>query len=191
MRVKENLFHILEINPIIAAAKDMSELERCCAIKDIRVVFVLFGDICSIQSIVQKIKGANKLAFVHVDLINGFNSKEIVIDYIARNTQADGIISTKPALIKRAQELGLMSIMRFFLLDSLALSNITKQMEFVTPDCIEILPGLMPKIIQKVSKKVKVPVIAGGLITDKEDVVQALDAGAISVSTTSPMVWEL
>lgn len=189
--MKESLFHILETNPIIAAVKDMNEVEKCCSITDIRVVFILFGDICSVQTIVEKVKSANKLAFVHIDLINGFNSKEIVIDYIARNTQADGIISTKPALIKRAQELGLMSIMRFFLLDSLALSNIGKQLDSVTPDCIEILPGLMPKIIHKVSKKVRVPVIAGGLIADKEDVVQALDAGAISVSTTSPMVWEL
>ena len=33
------------------------------------------------------------------------------------------------------------------------------------------------------------PVIAGGLISDKEDVIEALDAGAISVSTTNQDVW--
>ena len=56
-------------------------------------------------------------------------------------------------------------------------------------DFIEILPGVMPKIIRKICKMVKIQVIVGGLITDKEDIVAALDAGAISVSSTNPKVW--
>lgn len=56
---------------------------------------------------------------------------------------------------------------------------------------IEILPGLMPKIIRRISRLVKVPVIAGGLISEKEDVVAALAAGATAVSTTNPSVWEM
>ena len=35
------------------------------------------------------------------------------------------------------------------------------------------------------------PVIAGGLISDKEDVMGALGAGAAAVSTTNQKVWEL
>ena len=34
-------------------------------------------------------------------------------------------------------------------------------------------------------------VIAGGLIADKEDVMGALEAGAVAVSSTNPGVWEL
>ena len=34
-----------------------------------------------------------------------------------------------------------------------------------------------------------VPVIAGGLITDREDIMGALGAGAISISTTNQKVW--
>ena len=44
----------------------------------------------------------------------------------------------------------------------------------------------MPKVIRRVCRLVRVPVIAGGLISDKEDVMAALSAGAISVSTTNP-----
>ena len=35
----------------------------------------------------------------------------------------------------------------------------------------------------------RVPVIAGGLITDKEDIMDALGAGAVSISTTNQSVW--
>ena len=47
------------------------------------------------------------------------------------------------------------------------------------------------KIIRRVSKLTRVPVIAGGLISEKEDVMAALSADAISVSTTNPQIWRL
>lgn len=36
-------------------------------------------------------------------------------------------------------------------------------MSVARPDIIEILPGLMPKVIRRVCRLVKVPVIAGDL----------------------------
>ena len=51
--------------------------------------------------------------------------------------------------------------------------------------------GLMPKIIRRVAQLTGKPVIAGGLISDKEDVTAALSAGAVAVSTTNPAVWRM
>ncbi|MGN1172092.1 MAG: glycerol-3-phosphate responsive antiterminator, partial [Lachnospiraceae bacterium] len=74
-------------------------------------------------------------------------------------------------------------------IDSMALVNIEKQNGSVLPDVIEILPGVMPKIIRKVNGISKVPVVAGGLISDREDVMLALDSGAVAISSTSEKVW--
>ena len=128
---------------------------------------------------------------VHVDLIEGLGAKEVAVDYIRAHTQADGIISTRPLLIKRGKELGLYTTLRTFLLDSMSYENIPKQITNAKPDMLEILPGLMPKMIKRVVKTARVPVIAGGLISDREDVMNALSAGAISVSTTNPAVWRM
>lgn len=185
----QKFYDLIEANPVIAAVKDMEGMDACCAREEIKVVFILFGDICNINTIVRQVKKAGKLAMVHVDLISGLSSKEVSVNFIKQNTQADGIISTKPALIKRARELSLYTTLRIFLLDSMAFENIEHQMAVARPDLIEILPGLMPKVIRKVCGMVKVPVIAGGLIAEKEDVVSALSAGAISVTTTNPGVW--
>lgn len=185
----QKFYDLIEANPVIAAIKDMEGLSACCAREEIKVVFILFGDICNIGSIVRQIKEAGKVAMVHIDLITGLSGKEVAVDYIKNNTDADGIISTKPVLIKRARELSLYTTLRIFVLDSMAFENIEHQMAVARPDIIEILPGLMPKVIKRVCKLVKIPVIAGGLISDKEDVMAALSAGAISVSTTNPQVW--
>ena len=71
----------------------------------------------------------------------------------------------------------------------MAYENIEKQLNAVRPDIVEILPGAMPKVIRKVCRKVRQPVIASGLISDKEDIMVALAAGAIAVSSTNQEVW--
>lgn len=186
--MKKEFMEALEDSPIIAAIKDNEGLEKCISC-DSRVVFILYGDIITIPNIVMKIKESGKIALVHADLVSGLGSKEIAIDFLKKNTLADGIITTKPNLIKRAKELGLYTILRLFLIDSMAYENIERQVKAAKPDVIEVLPALMPKIVSKVCKLSPTPVIAGGLISDKEDIMSLLHAGVTSVSTTNEKIW--
>ncbi len=184
----------LEANPVIAAVKDDQGLEHAIE-TDCEIIFILYGDVCTIGGIVHKIKAVDKIAMVHLDLITGLNnSKEISVDFIKNNTDADGIITTKGNLIGRAKELGLYTVLRYFVLDSMALVNIEKQDRhgITQPDVIEILPGIvLPKIIKRVKSVSKVPVLAGGLISDRDDVMNALNNGVLAVSTTNESVWKL
>lgn len=186
--MRKEFLEALEDSPIIAAIKDDDGLKKCISC-DSQVVFVLYGDIISIPDIVMKIKEAGKIAMVHADLISGLGSKEIAIDFLKKNTLADGIITTKPNLIKRAKELHLYTILRLFLIDSMAYENIERQVKAAKPDVIEVLPALMPKIVSKVCKLSPTPVIAGGLISEKEDIMNLLQAGVISVSSTNDKIW--
>lgn len=188
--MKKDFKEALENSPIIAAIKDDAGLAKCKAC-DSQVVFVLYGDICSIADIVDEIKSAGKLAMVHLDLITGLSSREIAVDFIRKYTKADGIITTKPALVKRAKELSLCTILRFFVIDSMAYGNIERQLKTARPDLIEVLPALMPKVVRKLCKMSSTPVIAGGLVSDKEDILELLGAGVICVSSTNPQIWFL
>lgn len=182
------LLELLEAYPVVTAVKNLEELENCLR-SESKVVFVLFGDIVNISSLVARIKAVGKLAMVHVDLIDGLAPRDIAVEFIAKNTSADGILSTKPSLVKRAKALGLLTVQRFFVLDSLSLANIDKQIPLDSADAIEVLPGIMPKVIRALVKSTGKPIIAGGLISEKEDIVAALDAGAIAISSTNSAVW--
>lgn len=116
-------YDAIEENPVVAAVKDMDGLKTCCRLEDIKVVFILFGDICSIGEIVERVKETGRMAMVHVDLITGLSPKEVAVDFIRSNTQADGIITTKPSLIRRGKELSLCTVLRYFLIDSMALKK--------------------------------------------------------------------
>lgn len=192
--MNQEFYDAVEANPVIAAVKSDAGLQAAVEMEEIQVIFVLYGDVCTIPEILERIKAAGKKAMVHIDLIAGLSAKEISVEFIARQTRADGIITTKPTLVRRAKELGIFAVLRFFVIDSLALKNIENlEMQCGTsrPDFIEVLPGVMPKVLGRIAKVSRIPMIAGGLITEKEDVIAALSAGAIAVSSTNQDVWNL
>ena len=161
-----------------------------CLRTDIQTVFVLYGDICNISEIVRQIKDAGKIAIVHADLISGLAAKEISVDFLRRSTQADGVISTRANMIQRAKELNMIAILRVFLIDSMALDSALSAKN-LKPDAIDILPGLMPSMLRKVRQLTGLPILTGGLITEKKEVMQALEAGALAISSTAPAVWQM
>lgn len=192
--MNQEFYDAVEANPVITAVKSDAGLQAAVEMEEIQVIFVLYGDVCTIPEILERIKAAGKKAMVHIDLIAGLSAKEISVEFIARQTRADGIITTKPALVRRAKELGIFAVLRFFVIDSLALKNIENlEMQCGTsrPDFIEVLPGVMPKVLGRIAKVSRIPMIAGGLITEKEDVIAALSVGAIAVSSTNQDVWKL
>lgn len=186
----EELLGILSSQPIIASVKNDEELEQALQ-SDVGVIFLLYGTILSVGELTQRVHQSGKQVFVHLDMVEGLAPKEVAADFIARTTAADGVISTKAQLTRRARELGLVAIQRVFLLDSMALKNVVRHFSQESADLVEVLPGLMPKMIRRLCQTTGKPIIAGGLISDKEDVTGALGAGAVAVSSTNPDVWDM
>ena len=118
--MEQKFYDAMSDCPIIAAVKDFEGIQQCLK-SDVKIVFVLFGNMCNIGEIVKQIKQADKMALVHIDLIEGLSSHEIAVDYISKNTEADGIISTRMNMINRAKELSLYTIFRIFVLEELGM----------------------------------------------------------------------
>lgn len=156
---------------------------------DCDIVYIVYGDICTIPEIVEKVKQAGKMAIVHMDLIVGLSSKEISVDFLKKYTRADGIISMKSAMIKRANDVGLFTIQRFYLMDRFTYVNIEKHIKNGNPDVVEFLPAGLSKVMSYLVEKIDRPVVASGLTQDKADVMGALKAGAIAVATSNRTVW--
>ena len=181
---------LLADTPVVAAVKDDMDLKRCLE-SNVDIIFVLYGDVVTISDIVDRIKSAGKLALVHIDLISGLKSSEVAVDFVKKYTRADGIISTKTPVILHARQLGLHTVMRFFVIDSMALTSMEKQVKNARPEVVEIMPSLMPAKVKKICGMVKQPVIVGGLVSDETDVEELLAAGATSISTTNQNLWFL
>lgn len=182
------LMDALRDDPVIASVKDDAALTEVLA-SDRAVVFVLYGSVLDVTAIVQRAKDAGKTVLVDVDLLDGFAARDVVVTWIAEHTAADGILSTKSNLVRAAKRAGLVAVQRFFLVDSFSYHQLPRVVEQANPDAIEILPGCMPRVITWLRSDTDVPVIAGGLVCDKADVVAALGAGALAVASSNRDVW--
>lgn len=186
--MNKDLCALLQSNPLTASIKDDAGLNKVLT-SDCKIVFLLYGTILNVGEIVHKLKASGKIAFIDVDLIEGFSNKEIVVNYLKKHTEAAGILSSKANMIKAANEQGFFTVHRLFIIDSFSFHNIEKQVKSSKPDCIQILPGAMPKVIKWISEIVDLPIIAGGLVCEKEDAIAALKAGATAISSTNPVMW--
>ena len=77
------------------------------------------------------------------------------------------------------------------MIDSLSFESGIKMVDNYKPDFVEVMPGIIPRAISELKEKIAPPIIAGGMITQKSDVIQALKAGAIAVSTSKRELWSL
>lgn len=186
--VAHGVLEALRDDPVIASVKDAAALDEVLA-SDRGVVFVLYGSVLDIVEIVDRAKDAGKTVLVDVDLLDGFAARDVVVTWLAEHTRADGVLSTKSNLIRAAKRAGLVAVQRFFLVDSFSYHQLPRVVEQARPDAIEILPGCMPRVITWLRDDTTVPVIAGGLVCDKADVVAALGAGAVAVASSNRDVW--
>lgn len=182
---RRKLMDILEQCPVIAAVHDR-HFEKALESPS-EVIFLLGSNILTIPQRIRQAHEAGKCIFVHTDLAEGLGKDRAGVQFCAQ-AGADGIISTRANLIRSARDLGLLTVQRFFALDSQGVDSIDELLENSSPDLIEIMPGVIGKIIKRFANA-KSPLIAGGLVETKEDVTTALKLGAFAVSTGKEALW--
>lgn len=177
----------LELNPIIAAIRD--DGWEAALRSPAQLLFYLSADLTTVCRRITQAHEAGKILLVHMDLADGIGKDRSGIRYLAQHG-VDGIISTKPQIIRAAKEMGLLTVQRFFALDSKGMESIDEMLRISTPHLIEIMPGVIGKAIRRF-EGCGIPVIAGGLIETKAEVTEAIKCGAAAVSTGRESLWYL
>lgn len=177
----------LEICPLVAAVHG-DRFDQALE-SPTEIVFVLEGTVMTVAEQIRRAHEKNKAIFVHIDLMRGIGKDRCGVEYLV-DLGVDGIISTRASLIKSAKELGVIAIQRYFAVDSQGIESIRDMIGATRPDFIEILPGVVNKVIARFAAD-DIPVIAGGLIETKAEVTAALGCGAVAVSTGTQELWYL
>lgn len=182
-------FDRIKTNPIIAAINDLEKLDIALESPS-EIIFILTGNIFNLKEISNRVRNKNKGLYIYVDSIDGFSKDTWGLEYIIKNIHPDGIITEKNNLVKLSKDMGVFTIQRLTIHDSLSLTNSINTIKITRPNAVDILPGIMPKIIKKITDT-KMPVIASGLIIEKDDLESSLNAGAIAISTSNKNTWYL
>lgn len=175
----------LECNPVIAAVAD--DKWDAALSSPAQVIFYLSANLLSLRDKVLQAHTVGKKIMVHIDLAEGIGKDRAGIQYMSQ-CGVDGVITTKSQIIRIAKEYGLLTVQRFFTVDSKGMDSIEEALKNTNPNLIEIMPGVIAKAIIRFAAG-DTPVIAGGLIQAKSEVTNALAAGAIAVSTGQEELW--
>ncbi|MFA0814946.1 MAG: glycerol-3-phosphate responsive antiterminator [Anaerofustis sp.] len=184
-----SLAQMLDGKQVIAAVRNDEELIRA-ADSDVSLVFLLKCSASDFEQKVDAVRRSGKFCIIHSDLVDGIANDPIGTEYLIRKANPDGIITTKKAVALRAMSLGCLTILRVFMLDSASYESSIHLIASLKPNGVEILPGLLPKIISRAKKEFDIPIISGGLITTEQEVSRAIAAGASAVSTTEFKLWK-
>lgn len=189
-RAADRLHASLRADPVIASVQDAEGLEDALA-GDHEVVFLLYGSLLDISQTLQRCHDAGKIVLVNLDFLDGLSAQDTAVRWLAESTVADGVLSSKPSVIRAARTIGLAAVQRYFLVDSLSYRRLPRVLSQGEPDLVEILPGCVPRVISWLQDDISTPVIAGGLVCEKGDVIAALDAGALAVATSDRNIWAM
>ncbi len=134
---------------------------------------------------------------VHISLLmslkreaHGLKTDNFAADFLCNDIRPAGIISTRSNMLMKAKARGIMAIQRVFLIDTIALEKSYSMIETAQPDYIELLPGIIPSMIQEIHERTQIPVITGGLVRTVDNIEEALAGGAIAVTTSNRQLWE-
>ena len=177
-----------ETYPIIAAVRTREDFDAAIN-SDVQAVFLLSVSLSKVSEFLERAHEKGKLLFIHVDFVNGLSNDAHGVKYLA-SMGIDGIISTRSNVISAAAECGLLSVQRFFMIDSRSVDTALETLSGSKASMVEIMPGVAYKAISRIRKHVKIPIIAGGLIDKKDECFKALGEGASMISTGAHELWQ-
>ena len=190
---QKHFANALSKTKVIMAVRNMDELDRAL-LSSGKILFVVSGTIASIDLGIEKAKRAEKFLFLHLDMIEGMALTGVAIDYLKAKYAGDfGIITTKNGVVKQCYDEGIPVVKRVFALDSLSIDTIMEQREIIRrADAVEIMPGYVPDVVRRFKKAFpNKPVISGGLLEEKREILELFEAGSSAISTTCEELWEM
>lgn len=180
----------IALNPIIASVYELDKLDGALD-SPCEIIFLLTGNIFNLKEISNRIRAKEKGLYICVDSIDGFSKDTWGLEYIIKNICPDGILSSKQNLISLSKDMGVFTIQRLFISDSNSLKSAMNSLKNNRPHAVELLPGIMPNIIEYVVENTKLSLIASGLIRDKDALELSFKAGAKAIASSKEEMWLL
>lgn len=176
---------------VIASVTKENQLEKVLKYKDnLKAVFILTGNFINIKEYVKLYQSNGIDVYIHVEKIKGLKLDDFGFKYIKQMIQPEGIITTKMSHVKLAKKNDIFVIQRFFLADHDMKENIINTAKVSQPDMLEMMPTITSFLIESIQSEVKIPIIMGGLVDSETYLTQALEDGALGVSTANKEMWK-
>jgi glycerol uptake operon antiterminator len=176
-----------DLKKVVASVRTDEEFKNALR-SDAKVIFLQNTSITNVNDQIEMAHDYGKTVFIHTDFMEGIGKDKAGLQYI-KKLGCDGMLSTRTGMIRHGKDVGLLTVQRFFIVDTHSVDTAIDSIKIGKPDFVEIMPGVIEKTIRRFASEVESPVIAGGLIGRTEEVDRALESGAVAVSTGRSELW--
>lgn len=177
-----------ENQPVIPAVRSVKDFEDLMHWQ-FPYLILLDSHIGQLHGLLQLARRHGKKVILHADLVQGLKNDEYGAQFLCQFIKPDGLISTHHTVVTTARKRGILAIQRIFLLDSHSLETSYRILQSSQPDYLEVLPGVLPDVIQEIRERTHLPILAGGFIRTIGDIETILQAGATAITTSSRELW--
>jgi glycerol uptake operon antiterminator len=188
---REPVSSVLNRSRIIPAIRGPEYINAAIASPS-AIVWLLYGTPLTLPEIVRQVRSAGKLPIANLDLLTGFAHDADGIALLAAEGVA-GVVSTRQSVLRAARAQGIIAVQRTFVVDSIAVGNITRALQHFLPDAVELLPAAAAPLCVSAlhAAQPTLPVIATGLVTSMRQVDDLIRCGVSSVATSDISLWVL
>ena len=188
-QLPEELAATLRRNPVIAAVFGTENVPGFLA-SECRVCLLASVALHELEGLITVLSGAGKFTFVNIDNCSGLGSDRGAVEYLKR-IGVQGVISTRTAIVQRANALGMVTIHKVFVTDRSNLPRSALAVEQSKPALVQVMPWPVVSQLEPGEIRSLSPYIAGGFVKSGPDVAEALREGATAVSTSSTELWDM
>jgi len=176
-------------SPVIASVTTLEAFE-IALLAPTRVLCILTGNPLTLPTLLKRARDCGKLCMANMDFLDGLSRDRFAVEFLAANGVA-GIVSTRAETLKAAQNMGLMTVLRTFAIDTAAVMAAKKSLGQLHPDAVEVLPSMAAPRAGKYLREVypDLTILGGGLIETVREIEELIAAGVSAITTSNTRLW--
>lgn len=182
------LFNTPMVIPSLINGRDLNYALRVPA----KIILLSGVSIGNLKEFVYAIHEHRKRAVVHIDILGGFKPDDVGIKLLKNLYKLDGILTSNVRALSQGKSLGMATVYRLPLIDSLSLAKAHDALKNSDNyDAVQILPAVcaiaeVQRVKQMVTHR---PLIASGLLESQNQVKSAFSVGYQLVATSQKSLW--
>ena len=174
---------------MIPSIRRLNDLE--VALKSSReIVLLTEANIANLQSLVEMVHQNGKDAWVNLELLGGFGRDQVGMKLLKNYYRVDGVMSTDSTKLGMARRCGLVTVQRFFIVDSRGFDTSLRILESAKVDAAEVLPAVAALgFVDELKRVSRIPLLAGGFIQTAEMIEKVQRAGFAGITISKKAFW--
>ena len=137
---------------------------------------------------IERLRDSKVFTILNLDSIPGLSSTPDGLEY-CNHLGVQGILSTQAAAVTRAPSFGMLSVQKGFVTDRNYAQRLRQSIKQNRPHMVQLMPAPVIPMLEHSFFDSLPPFMTSGFVRTEQQIEEALELGAVAVSTTAENLW--